>query len=99
MARNADRLQDGTGCDDQEAPVSHVGEPYEVAVEREDIVDEHDAEVGGGDDPVDDVPQGRTADLERQRLDVNHTGRPRLSYPSNSSNPEYQSNIEDHSLT
>ena len=50
--------------------MGHVDEPQEVAFEREDIVDEHEAEVRGRDDPIDDVPQGRIASLKRQRLDV-----------------------------
>ena len=49
--------------------MGHVDDPLRLAVEGEETVDGHDAEVGGGDDPIHDVRQVDPANLERGRLD------------------------------
>ena len=64
MAYDTDHLKDGAGRDDQQTPVRHVDKPFQVAAEVDDVVHGHEAEVGCHGDAVDDVPQGRTAELE-----------------------------------
>ena len=48
----------------------HIDEPFGVAVERQKTVNGHDAEIGGHNETVDDVQQGRTTHLETRRLNM-----------------------------
>ena len=64
MTSDTDCLQDCVERDQDERPIGHVDEPHCGDTEVRYAVDDCHAEEGGYNEAIDDIQQGRTADLK-----------------------------------